>query len=71
LNIFTAQPRTEIEAPSSSYGAPNASVENTNSIYAADGGYASGRPSADAPTLSSSVPETIQQSYDAEGGYQY
>lgn len=69
--MFTVQLRIEVEAPSSSYGAPNASVENTNSIYAADGGYASGRPSADAPTLPSGVPDTIQQSYDAEGGYQY
>lgn len=69
--IFKAQARSE--TPSSSYGAPSAdaSIENTNSIYAEDGGYASGRPAADAPTLSSRVPETIQQSYDSEGGYQY
>ena len=49
----------------------DASVENTNSIYAPDGGYSSGRPSSDSPTLPSSVPETIQQSYDSDGGYQY
>jgi hypothetical protein len=72
--IILAQSRSEqVQVPSSSYGTPgvDASVENTNSIYAQDGGYASGRPSADAPTFSSSVPETIQQSYDSEGGYQY
>lgn len=57
----------------SSYGAPggDASLENTNSIYAPDGGYASGRPSSDAPSLPPRVPETIQQSYDSDGGYQY
>lgn len=44
----------------------DASVENTNSLYAPDGGYASGRP---AP--GSAVPETITQKYDADGGYQY
>lgn len=49
----------------------DASVENTNSLYAPDGGYASGRPSSNSPTLPSSVPDTIQQSYDSEGGYQY
>lgn len=46
----------------SSFGG-SGSVEATNSIYAQGGGYSSGRPSA--------VPETIQQSYDANGGYQY
>lgn len=44
----------------------DASVENTNSLYAPDGGYASGRPSS-----GSAVPETITQKYDADGGYQY
>jgi hypothetical protein len=39
------------------------SVETTNSVYASNGGYSSGAPSA--------VPDTIQQSYDAQGGYQY
>lgn len=42
--------------------------ESMSDIYAADGGYASNRPSMSAP---SSVPETIPQSYDADGGYQY
>lgn len=51
----------------------SASVENMSDIYAQDGGYASGRPSMEASSSSfpSSVPETIQQSYDADGGYQY
>ena len=46
----------------SSFGGSN-SVEATNSIYAQDGGYSSGGPSA--------VPDTIQQSYDSNGGYNY
>jgi hypothetical protein len=49
----------------------SASVENMSDIYAQDGGYASGKPSMGAASFPSSVPETIQQSYDSEGGYQY
>lgn len=46
----------------------DASVENTNSIYAPDGGYASGKPSPNSPSLPS-VPETIPQAYDESGAY--
>jgi hypothetical protein len=58
IDFDTVATRSEI----SSFGG-SGSVEATNSIYAQGGGYSSGGPSA--------VPETIQQSYDANGGYQY
>lgn len=67
INFLFLEPTTEfLEAPTSTFPGIDTSVENNNSIYAQDGGYASGRPSQ--PT---NVPETIQQSYDAQGGYSY
>lgn len=46
-------------------------AEPMNDVYAADGGYASNRPSMGSSSFPSSVPETITQGYDADGGYQY
>lgn len=65
-NTIQAEARSEfVEPPSQSYGAPTAgidtSVETTNSIY----------PDAPYSAERSSVPETIPQSYDANGGYNY
>jgi hypothetical protein len=68
-NAPVQQPATEfLETPLQQYGAPgvDTSIETSNSIYAQDGGYAEGR-----PAQPSNVPETIQQSYDSNGGYQY
>jgi hypothetical protein len=47
---------TAVEAQS------NSEFQSSNSVYAEDGGYASRQ---------QSVPETINQSYSPDGGYQY
>lgn len=62
-NTIMAEARSEfIQPPSPTYGAPiDTSVETTNSIY----------PDAQFSAERTSVPETIPQAYDANGGYAY